>query len=54
MLDGRIAEVVAAAQAEGEVRKDMPTGVLARHIVSATEGGIMLARLQKREEPLKD
>ncbi len=50
----RISEVVAAAQAAGEIRCDLPADALARHIVAATEGGIMLAKLQKREEPLKD
>jgi TetR/AcrR family transcriptional regulator, transcriptional repressor for nem operon len=50
----RIGEVVVAAQASGEVRSDLAAEVLAHHIVAATEGGIMLARLQKREAPLKD
>ena len=50
----KIREVVVAAQISGQVRNDIPTSALACHIVSSIEGGIMLARLRKNEEPLKD
>ncbi len=50
----RIQEVVSAAQESGEVRRDLSSGAIARHIVFAIEGGIMLSRLRKEEAPLKD
>jgi TetR/AcrR family transcriptional repressor of nem operon len=50
----RIQEVVAAAQEMGEVRRDLSSEAIARHIVFAIEGGIMLSRLKKEETPLKD
>ena len=43
----RLREVLAAAQQAGEVRRDLDAESLARHLVAATEGGIMLARLKK-------
>ncbi|HZJ02511.1 MAG TPA: TetR family transcriptional regulator C-terminal domain-containing protein, partial [Thermoleophilia bacterium] len=49
---GRIEEIVANAQSAGEVRKDLSPGCVASHIVAALEGGIMLSRLKKDEEPL--
>jgi TetR/AcrR family transcriptional repressor of nem operon len=48
----KIRVVIAEAQAVGEIRIDLPAGVLAQFVVSSIEGGIMLARLQKKEEPL--
>ena len=48
----KIRVVIAEAQAAGEIRNDLPAGVLAQFVVSSIEGGIMLARLQKKEEPL--
>jgi TetR/AcrR family transcriptional repressor of nem operon len=50
----KIRSAVRAAQAAGQVRDDLPADVLARHIVMAIEGGIMLARLKKSEKHLKD
>lgn len=50
----KVRKVVKAAQVTGQVRKDIPAGTLARHIVMAVEGGIMLTRLEKSEKPLKD
>lgn len=50
----RIQEVVSAAQESGEVRRDLSSEAIARHIVFAIEGGIMLSRLRKDESPLKD
>jgi TetR/AcrR family transcriptional repressor of nem operon len=51
---GKIREVVKAAQQAGQVTSDITADVLARHIIMALEGGIMLSRLEKREKPLKD
>jgi TetR/AcrR family transcriptional repressor of nem operon len=48
-----ISRTVSAAQDAGEVRSDMPAAALALHIVAAIEGGIMLSRLKKNEEPMK-
>ena len=50
----KVRKVVKAAQVSGQVRNDVPAGMLARHIVMAVEGGIMLTRLEKSERPLKD
>jgi TetR/AcrR family transcriptional repressor of nem operon len=49
----KIQEVVAAAQESGEVRCDLSAEAIARHIVFAIEGGIMLTRLKKEEAPIK-
>ena len=53
-LTEKVRKVVKAAQVTGQVRKDIAAGTLARHIVMAIEGGIMLTRLEKNEKPLKD
>lgn len=50
----RIQGVVSAAQESGEVRRDLSSEAIARHIVFAIEGGIMLSRLKKEEAPLKN
>lgn len=50
----RIGETLSRAQASGEVRSGLPAEALARHVVAATEGGIMLSRLKKNEQPLQD
>lgn len=49
---GKIRAVVADAQAAGQIRNDLPADDIARFVVSSIEGGIMMARLQKEEEPL--
>jgi len=49
----RLHEIVAAAQAAGELRRDLDAECLARHLVAVTEGGIMLARLKKHDQPLR-
>lgn len=51
---GRLERVVKEAQVAGQLRKDLSAAVMARHIVMALEGGIMLARLEKSERPLKE
>jgi len=50
----RITEIVKDAQAAGQVRKDLSAAILAGHIVMSLEGGIMFARLEKSEKPMKD
>ena len=50
----KIRVVIKAAQKTGEVTPDISADVLARHIIMALEGGIMLSRLEKNEKPLKD
>lgn len=49
---GRLRDVIAEGQRGGEVRSDLPAEVIANHMVSALEGGIMLSRLEKDERPL--
>ena len=49
----KIEHVVQDAQASGQVRDDLPAKTLARHIVSAIEGNIMLARVEKNEKLFK-
>jgi len=48
----KLEPVIAEAQVNGQIRQDLPVDVLAQFIVSAIEGGIMLARLQRKEAPL--
>lgn len=50
----KVRKAVKTAQIAGQVRKDISDGVLAKHIVMAIEGGIMLTRLEKSERPLKN
>ncbi len=50
----RISKVVKGAQDAGPVRKDLSAAILARHIVMSLEGGIMLARLEKSDKPMRD
>jgi TetR/AcrR family transcriptional regulator, transcriptional repressor for nem operon len=49
----KIRTVIAAAQRAGQLRADLPAETLALLVVSTIEGGIMLSRLRKEEEPLK-
>lgn len=48
----RIQDVVARAQAVGQIRNDLPPEQLAEFVVAAIEGGIMQSRLHKDEGPL--
>lgn len=52
--EAKLQTVIAAAQDAGEVFSGLPADVLAGHMVSAIEGGIMLSRLKKDEKPLRD
>jgi TetR/AcrR family transcriptional repressor of nem operon len=49
----QIEAVIAAGQTEGQFRAGVPACDMARHVVSAIEGGIMQSRLRKSEEPLR-
>jgi TetR/AcrR family transcriptional repressor of nem operon len=49
----KIRVVIADAQTAGEIRADLQAEVLAQFVVSSIEGGIMLSRLRKEEEPLR-
>lgn len=49
-----VREKVEVAQKTGEVTKGISSEAVACHIVSVIEGGIMLSRLKKKEQPLKD
>jgi len=48
----RLRQTIAAAQAAGQVRKDLPAAQLAELTVAALEGGVMQSRLSKQEGPL--
>jgi TetR/AcrR family transcriptional regulator, transcriptional repressor for nem operon len=50
---GKVRTVIAAAQKAGQLRTDLSAETLALLVVSTIEGGIMLSRLRKEEEPLK-
>jgi len=50
----KIRKVVKAAQDAGDIRSDIPAGIIAKHIIMTIEGGIMLARLEKSGKPLLD
>jgi len=50
----KIREVVKAAQRSKQVTSELSADVLARHIIMALEGGIMLSRVEKSGKPLKD
>lgn len=49
----RIEAVIHAGQKAGQIRTDLPADDLAQVVVSTIEGGIMLSRLKKEEQPLK-
>ena len=42
------------ARKAGELREDMDSGKLARHIISSMEGGIMMAKTTKNESDIRD
>lgn len=51
---GRIEDVVRSGQQTGEIRTDIDAASMAQMIVSTLEGGIMLSRLEKNEQPLRN
>lgn len=50
----KITATVRAGQEQGQIRPDLPASEMARSVVAVIEGGIMLSRLTKTEEPLKE
>ncbi|OQX09892.1 MAG: TetR family transcriptional regulator [Desulfobulbaceae bacterium A2] len=50
----KIREVVVAAQQVGQVTSQVAPEILAQQIIMSLEGGIMLAKLEKNERPLRD
>ncbi|MDD2735473.1 MAG: TetR family transcriptional regulator C-terminal domain-containing protein [Desulfuromonadaceae bacterium] len=50
----RVEVVVAAAQKSGQIRTDISSEALAKHIIATIEGGIMMSRLKKDERPMKE
>lgn len=50
----QLAVVIERAQEAGRLNADVPAQSLARQALASIEGGIMLARLAKSEEPLRD
>lgn len=48
----RLEEVIAAAQAAGQVRRDLAAAQLAELVVATIEGAIMQTRLKQNAEPL--
>ena len=50
----RVEVVVAAAQKSGQIRTDISSAALAKHIIASIEGGIMMSRLKKDQRPMKE
>lgn len=49
-----LAEVVREAYESGDLKAQFPPNVLAKHIVASIEGGIMMSRLTKNGDHLRD
>ena len=50
----KLALIIRRGQKEGGIRDDLPAKRIAQMIVASIEGGIMLSRLRKEEEPLRN
>lgn len=50
----RVDVVVADAQKMGQIRADISSEALAKHIIATIEGGIMMSRLKKDERPMRE
>lgn len=50
----RVAKAVLDAQQASQIRTDIPSTVLAKHIIASIEGGIMMSRLKKDEGPMRE
>ena len=50
----RVAATVADAQKVGQIRDDICSETLARQIIATIEGGIMMSRLKKDDQPLRE
>jgi len=51
---GRLARVIEKAQMKGQLRRDVPAEAVARQIIATLEGGIMMSRLKKDEQPMRE
>lgn len=51
---GRVAAIVAVAQERRQIRTDIGSEALAKHIIATIEGGIMMSRLKKDERPMRE
>lgn len=51
---GRVAAAVAGAQERRQIRTDIGSEALAKHIIATIEGGIMMSRLKKDERPMRE
>lgn len=50
----RLDVAVADAQKMGQIRADIGSEALAKHIIATIEGGIMMSRLKKDERPMRE
>lgn len=50
----KIAVAVSGAQKNGQIRTDISSDALAKHIIATIEGGIMMSRLKKDERPMRE
>jgi TetR/AcrR family transcriptional repressor of nem operon len=50
----RVAVAVSGAQKNGQIRTDIHSDALAKHIIATIEGGIMMSRLKKDERPMRE
>jgi len=49
-----VAEVIREAKDTGDLKLQVPPKALAKHIVATIEGGIMMSRLSKNGDDLRD
>ncbi len=49
-----VAEVLREAEEAGEIKSKLPPEVLAKHMIATIEGGIMMSRLTKNGDHLRD
>jgi len=50
----RVGIAVSDAQGRGQIRTDIASESLAKHIIATIEGGIMMSRLKKDERPMRE
>ncbi len=50
----RLSAVAEKAQLKGQLRGDIPAQVVARQVIATIEGGIMMSRLKKNEQPMRE
>jgi len=49
-----LARIVEKAQLNGQLRRDVPAEDVARQVIATLEGGIMMSRLKKDEQPMRE